>query len=56
MPRPDLTSAMRDATGATVFMPAIFVQATFQSGVLYLWSGRGDITWNGRPGKVSDLC
>jgi hypothetical protein len=48
MPRPDLTPAMRDATGATVVMPAVFVQATFQSGVLYLWSGRGNITWNGQ--------
>jgi len=48
MPRPDLSAAMRSATGATVFMPAIFVQATFQSGILYLWSGRGDIVWNSK--------
>ena len=39
---------MLGATQAPVFLPAIFVQATLASGTLYLWSGMGSTTWNGR--------
>jgi hypothetical protein len=48
MPRQDLSAAMLGATQATVFLPAIFVQATLASGTLYLWSGLGNTTWNGQ--------
>lgn len=38
---------MLAALGSTQLFPAIFVEANFASGPVYLWSGIGSITWNG---------
>jgi hypothetical protein len=47
MSRP-ITTGMLDAIQASQLLPAIFVQATMASGTVYLWSGLGNITWNGQ--------
>jgi len=44
----DMTSAYQAAISSAVLRPALFVQATFVSGPLYVWSGMGPITWNGQ--------
>lgn len=48
MPRTDATSAFIAALGEKVLRPAFFVQATFASSTVYLWTGRGSVTWNGQ--------
>jgi hypothetical protein len=48
MSRQNVTTAMLDATQASQLLPAIFVQATMASGTVYLWSGFGNLTWNGQ--------
>jgi len=48
MSRQNVTTAMLDATQASQLLPAIFVQATMASGTVYLWSGFGNIAWNGQ--------
>ena len=45
MPRV-LSSGMLTALSAAILYPAIFVQATFATSTVYLWSGVGSITWN----------
>lgn len=47
MPRP-MSTAMMAALAATELFPALFVEATFASGPVYLWSGMGPIVWNGQ--------
>ena len=47
MSRP-MTSGMLGAIEASQLLPAIFVQATMASGTVYLWSGLGNIAWNGQ--------
>lgn len=42
-----ISSAMITALSATRVQPAIFVEAEFLSGPVYLWSGLGSIVWNG---------
>lgn len=45
MPR-TLTTAMKTAIAANCIFPAIFLDATFRTGPVYLWTGIGSITWN----------
>jgi hypothetical protein len=47
MPRP-MTSALLAAFQSSGFSPAFFIQATFNSGTVYIWSGYGSIAWNGQ--------
>lgn len=48
MPRPDATPAFIAALAQPLIRPAIFVQATFATATLYLWTGRGNVSWNGK--------
>lgn len=43
-----MSTAMQVAITAPVVPIAIFVQATFASGPVYLWSGLGPMSWNGQ--------
>jgi hypothetical protein len=45
MPR-NLSSDMLTALSASILYPAIFVELTFSSGPVYLWSGIGSVSWN----------
>lgn len=45
MPRA-MSTAMLAAINASELFPAIFVEATFATGPVYVWSGMGSITWN----------
>jgi len=47
MPRTDATSAFIAALEQKILRPALFVQAAFASTTLYLWTGRGSVSWNG---------
>lgn len=47
MPRP-MSTAMLDWLNGTVLPIGVFVEATFLSGTVYLWSGMGSIVWNGQ--------
>jgi hypothetical protein len=47
MPR-NMTQAYLSAMQGAVLRPALFVQAAFVSGPIYVWSGVGQITWNGQ--------
>ena len=47
MPR-NMTQGFLGAMQGAVLRPALFVQATFVSGPIYVWSGIGQITWNGQ--------
>src|SRR5690348_7935183 len=46
MPR-NLTSATLAEFTAAGLRPVIFVQIQFTSGTSYIWSGIGDVVWNG---------
>ena len=46
MPR-NLTSGQITALTAEVLRTAVFVQASFISTTVYLWTGSGNTTWNG---------
>jgi|SRR5579875_1566294 len=46
-----LTSGMLAAIAAGEVRPIILVQATFASGAIYVWSGIGDLNWNGQTWK-----
>lgn len=48
MPRPDATAAFITALAQPIIRPAFFVQATFATATLYLWTGRGNVSWNGK--------
>ena len=48
MPRPDATAAFITALAQAMIRPAFFVQATFATATLYLWTGRGNVSWNGQ--------
>ncbi len=45
MPRP-MSGDMIAAFQASLLRPAIFVEATFATGTVYIWSGLGNVTWN----------
>lgn len=47
MPR-NLTSGMASALSSQVIRPAILADITFATSVVYVWSGYGTLTWNGR--------
>ena len=47
MPR-NMTQTFLGAMQGAVLRPALFVQAAFVSGPIYVWSGIGQITWNGQ--------
>src|ERR1035438_462765 len=47
MPR-NMTQAFLGAMQGAVLRPALFVQAAFVSGPIYVWSGIGQVTWNGQ--------
>jgi len=42
-----MSSAMLTALQGTLLRPAFFVQMTFVTGTVYLWTGLGTISWNG---------
>lgn len=44
----DLTSDMLTALAKTTLCPVILVQADFDSGTVYTWTGRGDLLWDGK--------
>lgn len=46
MPRSGLTSGQLAAIESANLRPAFFVEAHFVNGPIYVWSGRGSITWN----------
>jgi hypothetical protein len=46
MPR-SMTAEMRDATRAGLVYPSIFIEATFASGPVYVWTGYAAVDWNG---------
>lgn len=48
MPRPDVTSDFVAAIDSGMIRPAFLVEANFTSGPLNVWSGRGDLTWDGK--------
>lgn len=43
----DLTSQMQAAIAATLVRPALFVTGTFRTSPVYVWTGYGNIVWNG---------
>ncbi len=47
MPR-TASAAMVAALQASILCPAIFVEANFANGPVYVWSGYGSVTWNGQ--------
>ena len=47
MPR-NMTQGFLGAMQGAVLRPALFVQAAFVSGPIYVWSGIVQITWNGQ--------
>jgi hypothetical protein len=47
MPR-SASSAFLTALSQPIIRPAFLVQAGFASGPVYLWTGRGSLTWNGQ--------
>src|SRR5438105_3790085 len=47
MSRPNLDAALLAELRSGKFSPALFVEADFASGPIYLWTGVGSITWNG---------
>ena len=47
MPRA-ASSAFLTALSQPIIRPAFLVQAGFTSGPVYLWTGRGSLTWNGQ--------
>src|SRR5258708_3131583 len=44
----NLTAAQSAEVTAQNMRPAMFLQALFTSGYIYLWSGVGPISWNGQ--------
>ncbi|MBZ5621447.1 MAG: hypothetical protein LAQ69_22385 [Acidobacteriia bacterium] len=50
MPRV-MSSAMLAAIQAPLLRPALFVQIGFASATVYIWSGIGDVSWNGQTWK-----
>jgi hypothetical protein len=47
MPRSSLSSGQLAAIQSTNLRPALFVEAHFVNGPIYVWTGRGSITWGG---------
>lgn len=43
----NLTTQMQDVVQDKVIFPIIFLEADFDSGAVRLWSGVGDLVWNG---------
>ncbi len=55
MPRP-MSTEMATALAASELFPAIFIEATFNSGTVYLWTGSQPIEWNSQTWQgVGDL-
>jgi len=57
-----MSDDMATALSSPLLRPAIFFQAQFASGTIYLWSGIGTISWNGQNwtgvgslGKISAI-
>ena len=46
MPR-SMTPAMETAIAANLILPALFVEGTFATGPIYIWTGNYSITWGG---------
>lgn len=44
----DLTTALKNELTAPVLSPVIFYEGEFASGFVRLWSGYGDLLWNGQ--------
>ena len=42
-----MTTAMQAALTSPYARPAIFIQATFKTGPIYVWTGVGSIAWGG---------
>jgi hypothetical protein len=47
MPRDGLSSGQLAAIQSTNLRPALFVEAHFVNGPIYVWTGRGSIVWGG---------
>ena len=47
MPR-QMTAACAAAIQSAALRPALFVEAHFTSGPIYVWSGIGSLSWNGK--------
>jgi hypothetical protein len=47
VPRSDVTTEFVSALEATILRPAFFFEGWFASGPIYLWTGRGSLSWNG---------
>src|SRR5258708_38293571 len=48
MPRSGMTAGQLAAIQSTHMRPALFVEAHFVNGPIYVWTGRGSITWGGQ--------
>lgn len=44
----DMTAAFEAELSADKIIPIWLVEASFDSGTLYLWSGSGELSWNGQ--------
>lgn len=43
----DITAGVQSAISATEVQPIIFFEGSFSSGSVYVWSGYGDLIWDG---------
>lgn len=44
----DLTASVQSAIAAAEVKPILLFEGNFSSGQVYLWSGYGDLSWNGQ--------
>src|ERR1051326_3188094 len=42
-----MSAGMLSAIQAGTIVPAIFIQAQFATGTVYIWTGTGTLSWNG---------
>jgi hypothetical protein len=47
MPRPGMTTAMKNALATAHVFPVLLVELHFNSATSYVWTGYNNITWNG---------
>jgi hypothetical protein len=48
LPRPNVTTGFATAASSPYAKPAIFVEFHLLTGPIYVWTGRGSISWSGR--------
>jgi hypothetical protein len=44
----NLDTSLKTALQADVVLPRLLIKADFDSGTVYLWSGNGDLSWDGQ--------